>query len=167
MSAHRFPARRDTGRAMSKENVELVRAALDEISRLMLSATANPERPMRDDYARVVDHFLATDFRLVQAPSAVERRTLYGFDGFVTFMEGGREMWTEARLDADELIDVGDDNVVAIGTFRARGRASGAEVQQANGTVWTLRDAKVACIRAFQDPDEALAAVGLPGSSRA
>jgi ketosteroid isomerase-like protein len=151
---------------MSKENVELVRAAFQEIGRLMFSATANPERPMRDDYARVVDRFLATDFKLVQAPSAVERGTLHGFDGFLTFMEGGREMWSEARLEADELIDVGDQ-VVVIGTFRARGRASGAEVQQANGTVWTLRDAKVACVRVFMDRDEALAAIGLPGSSRA
>jgi ketosteroid isomerase-like protein len=148
---------------MSPANVELVRTAFEAISKLMSSATANPDRAMRDEYARVVDRFLAPDFTLVQAPSAVEQGTLHGLDGFVTFMEGGREMWAGARLDADELIDVGDDRVVVIGAFRARGRASGAEVKQANGTVWTVRDAKVARIQAFQDPAEALEAAGLSG----
>jgi ketosteroid isomerase-like protein len=146
---------------MSRENVEIVRAAFDEISGLMFAATANPQRPMLDDYARVVDRFLAPDFELVQAPSAVERSTLQGFDGFVTFMEGGREIWSDARLKPDQFIDVGDDRVVALGSLRARGRASGAEVEQANGTVWTLRDAKVARIQTFVDPGEALEAAGL------
>jgi ketosteroid isomerase-like protein len=147
---------------MSQENLDLVRAAFEEISRLMFAATANPQRSMRNDYARVVDRFLDPDFELVQAPSAVERRTLHGFDGFVTFMEGGREIWSEARLEPDEFIDAGDEQVVALAALRTRGRASGAEVEQVNGTVWTLREAKVARIQTFLDPGEALAAVGLP-----
>jgi ketosteroid isomerase-like protein len=146
---------------MSQESVEIVRAAFEEVGRLMFAATADPGRSMSDDYARVVDGFLAPDFTLVQAPSAVERRTLRGFDGFVTFMEGGREMWIDATLRADELRDVGDDRVVVLGAFQARGRLSGAKVEQANGTVWTLRDAKVARVQVFQAPAEALQAVGL------
>jgi ketosteroid isomerase-like protein len=146
---------------MAQENVEIVKAAFEEISRLMFAATANHERPMRDDYERVVDQFLAPDFELVQAASAVERRTLRGFDGFVTFMEGGREIWSEARLNPTRFIEAGDDQVVAIGALRARGRASGAEVEQANGTVWTVRQGKVARIQAFLDPEEALEAAGL------
>jgi ketosteroid isomerase-like protein len=144
---------------MSQENVELVRAAFEEIGRLMAVSTMDPERSLRDDYARI-DQFLDPHFELVPAASAVERRTLRGSEGFVTFLEGGRDTWRDVSLKAEEFIDLGD-RVLAIGTFRASGRASGAEIEQPNATVWKLRDGRVASVQVFLDRSEALEAVGL------
>jgi ketosteroid isomerase-like protein len=94
----------------------------------------------------------------VPAASAVERRTLRGAEGFVTFLEGGRDTWRDASLEIEELIDLGE-RVLAIATFRARGRTSGAEIEQPNATVWTLRDGRVAGVRVFFDRAEAVEAV--------
>jgi ketosteroid isomerase-like protein len=145
---------------MSQENVDLVRALFEEISRLMAALTADPRRSMQDDYARVVARFLDPEFELVPAASAVERRTLRGSEGFVTFLEGGRETWRDARLEAEEFIDLGDQ-VLAVGTFRASGRASGVVIEQPNATVWKLRDGRVVGVQLFLDQREALAAAGL------
>jgi uncharacterized protein len=144
---------------MSQENVEVVRGAFEVLTRLMAASAADPNRSMRDDYARFAE-FLDPEFELVQATSAVEPGTLRGYQGFVTFIEGGREMWRAAQLEPQEFIAAGDQ-VVVLGVFRAQGRASGAEVEQPTGTVWTLRDGKVARVQAFLDPSEALEAAGL------
>jgi ketosteroid isomerase-like protein len=144
--------------AVSQNSVEIVRAAFEEIGRLMTVSTLDPERSLRDDYARIAE-LLDPDFELVPATSAVERRTLHGLDGFATFMEGGRDTWRDVSLDAEEFVDL-DDQVLAIGTFRASGRASGAKIEQPNATVWTLRGARVLRVQVFLDRGEALAAVG-------
>jgi ketosteroid isomerase-like protein len=140
--------------------VDLVRALFEEIGRLMAASTADSRPSMQDDYARVVVQFLDPEFELVPAASAVERRTLRGSDGFVTFLEGGRETWRDARLEAEEFIDLGDQ-VLAVGTFRASGRASGVVIEQPNATVWKLRDGRVAGVQLFLDRNEALKVVGL------
>jgi ketosteroid isomerase-like protein len=144
---------------MSQENVQLVRSAFEEIARLMAVSTLDPERSLQDEYARI-GRFLDPDFELVPAAAAVEKRTLRGPEGFVTFLEGGRDTWRDVSLDAERFIDLGDE-VLAIGTFRASGRTSGAEIEQPNATVWKLRGGRVASVRVFLNRGEALEAVGL------
>jgi ketosteroid isomerase-like protein len=67
--------------------------------------------------------------------------------------------WEDFRTEGEEIIDAGP-RVVVLHRIRARGRASGVEVDDQVGSVFTLRDAKVvrmvACSR-----DEALEAAGL------
>jgi len=145
---------------MTQQNVELVSAAFAEIGRLMRLSTEDPERPLGHDYARI-GRLLDPLFELVPAASAVERRTLRRLDGFVTFLEGGRDTWRDVSLEAEEFIDLGD-RVLAIATFRATGRASGATIEQPNATVWSLKGGRVATVRVFFDRREALAVAGLP-----
>ena len=144
---------------MSQENVDLVRMAFAEIGRLMALSTVDPETPLGDEYAQMT-RLLDPQFELVPAAAAVERRTLRGPDGFVTFLEGGRDTWRNATLEAGEFVDVGD-RVLAIGTFRANGRSSGAKIEQPNATLWKLHDGRIASVQLFLDRREALEAVGL------
>ena len=133
--------------------------AFAEIGRLMALSTVDPEIPLTDEYAQMT-RLLDPQFELVPAAAAVERRTLRGPDGFVTFLEGGRDTWRNATLEAEEFVDIGD-LVLAIGTFRATGRASGAEIEQPNATLWKLHAGRIASVQVFLDSHEALQAVGL------
>ena len=51
--------------------------------------------------------------------------------------------------------------IVMIVHARARGRASGMEVENDIGWVWTFRDGRATRMVVYEEPDDALAAVGL------
>jgi ketosteroid isomerase-like protein len=68
---------------------------------------------------------------------------------------------TDMRVEMTEVIDVPPDTVVAVGTTRLRGRASGVEVAAVGAFVWTLRDGQVTGATMYQTRDQALKAVGL------
>lgn len=103
------------------------------------------------------------------APDAVweDNTGLWGDWGIARGPEGIQAAWRqwyeafdEVQFEWNEVADAGDDVVV---TYRAkaRGRGSGAVVDQAITLVWTLRAGKVVHIRSYADRAEALTAVGL------
>ena len=63
------------------------------------------------------------------------------------------------RVEPERYIDAGDD-VVVIGTARGTA-ASGVTVQWRQGYIWTIRTGRAVVFRWFNDPAEALEAVGL------
>src|SRR4051812_10606951 len=69
------------------------------------------------------------------------------FDGF----------WWEAV----ELIDAGEDTVVAVERFGGRAKLSGVETVQTSGVVLTIREGKIARCREYATRAEALEAAGL------
>ena len=84
-----------------------------------------------------------------------------GRDGVRQAWRGWLEVLGEASWEFDEAaLDAGDD-VVATYRVHARGRGSGAEVDQRLTLIWTVRDGQIARVRAFRDRAEALEAVGL------
>ena len=86
-----------------------------------------------------------------------------GHGGLRDFFRRYYEMWENVEETIDELIDAGE-HVVVVVTTRARGRASGLEVEWAgHGSVWTVRDGRVAEVVWFPSREEALAAAGLDG----
>jgi ketosteroid isomerase-like protein len=66
------------------------------------------------------------------------------------------------EVDLDGLVGVGS-LVLAVGRVHYRGKASGVELEASVGWVFRFRDGKVLYLRAFRDPEQALAAVGLQG----
>ena len=93
---------------------------------------------------------------------------LWGDWGVVRGHDQLREAWrrwlevfgdVSWQLDADPL-DAGDD-VVATYRVHGMGRKSGVEVDQRLTLVWTVRDGKIARVRAYAERSEALEAVGL------
>ena len=60
-----------------------------------------------------------------------------------------------------ELIDAGQDTVVAVERFGGRAKLSGVETDQTCGVVFTIRNGKIARCREYATRAEALEAVGL------
>jgi len=123
---------------MSRESVELVRTIYELWSR-----------------GQTARDLIAADLEYVNPPNAVEsgtrhtRRTL----GKV------REVYPDFRVEPERFVDVGEQ-VVVIGVARGTS-ASGLEARWRQGYVWTVRDGRAVSFRWYNDPAEALAAVGL------
>lgn len=72
-----------------------------------------------------------------------------------------REVYPDFHVEPESFVDAGDE-VVVIGVARGTS-ASGVEAQWRQGYVWTVRDGQAIRFRWFNDPNEALKAVGLEG----
>jgi ketosteroid isomerase-like protein len=70
-----------------------------------------------------------------------------------------REVYPDFRVEPERFVDAGE-NVVVIGLARGT-TASGAVAQWRQGYVWTIRDGKAVRFSWFNQPAEALKAVGL------
>jgi ketosteroid isomerase-like protein len=64
------------------------------------------------------------------------------------------------RAEVNDVLGVGDV-VVLVGRIRFRGKGSGVESETPTGWMLSFRNGKLLCFRAFRQPEQALAAVGL------
>jgi uncharacterized protein len=129
---------RDTASAVSEDNVELVRS--------IYRAWATNES------AR---HLIDPELEYVNPPYAVEAGTRHDRGALREI----REVYPDFRVEPQRFLDAGED-VVVIGIARGTS-ASGLEAQWRQGYIWTVRDGRAVRFRWFNDPDEALEAVGL------
>ncbi len=134
---------------MSRENVEVVRRAL--------------EAWQRNDF----ETFLSMLHLEIQWYTALER-LVEGAASAYRGHEGIRQFWTTYRNELEdfkvalqELRDVGHGRVVLLGHIRFRGRASRIEVESPLGQVITIRDKKMFRAVDYLSHEEALEAVGL------
>jgi ketosteroid isomerase-like protein len=82
-----------------------------------------------------------------------------GHDGTRQYVSDLADAWDIVRADVDDALSVGDVTVL-VGRLHYRGRGSGAESETPAGWMLKFRDGKVIRFRAFQEPEEALEAVG-------
>jgi ketosteroid isomerase-like protein len=68
--------------------------------------------------------------------------------------------WEDLRIEIDELHDAGEE-VVALCRVRARGRASGVDLDVPIAILWRLRGGKVIFGRTFSEQIDGLRAAGL------
>jgi ketosteroid isomerase-like protein len=139
-------ARGDTGRAMSQENANVVRAVV--------------EAQRRRDWQA---------FRRLYDPG-IEWEDVSGLWGDWGMRRGFEEVrdawltWFEAfervDFDVEDLVEAGD-KVVAFIRTSGRGRESGLVIDQRIPTVWTVRDKRVVRVSAYRDDADALEAAGL------
>jgi ketosteroid isomerase-like protein len=129
---------------MSRENVELVRAAYEW----------GNERELD------LDDVIHPDFEWhtrVDLPDAGSRK---GREGVARL----RAEWTEAfedfHVELDELIDAGDC-VIVVSRLCGRARDGSQQLELRETQVWKLRDGKAIEVRAYLTRAEALEAVGL------
>jgi ketosteroid isomerase-like protein len=130
---------------MSRENLEIVRAIHD--------ALAAGESPASLG-------LLHPDIQYVNPAEAVEPGTRRGLAAYEDAMRSMNDSFEDVRIDVREIKDVGD-KVVVLATYTARGRSSGAQRQNEDGYVWTIRDGKAIRFEWFNDPAKALEAAGL------
>jgi uncharacterized protein len=142
----RWALTRDTARAMSEGNVELVRTLLSSFDRA--------------DYEAALDALDPEIEWQVPPGIAIGREVYRGRDEVQTGFAEWLAAWDTYRFKAEEIVDHGDHVVVA-GRQIGRGRGSGVEVGFPTFHVFTLRDGKVTRHRSYRDRTEALEAAGL------
>ena len=128
---------------MSAENVELVRSITAEWGQGIYSsaAWAHP------------DIELVADGGVTRGINEVAKR-------WAEFLEA----WDEFATSAEEILEAGDDRVLALVRFQGRGRGSGTPVADFSGAqLFTFRDGKVVRLELFTQRDAALDAAGLEG----
>ena len=131
---------------MSQENVGAVREIAAALGR------------------RDVDCFLELSDPAVEWHSSIsvvsEGGAYHGHDGIRQYMSDVIETFEDLEATLDHVIDVGD-LVLAVGRLHYRGKTSGVETEADMGWVFRFRQGKVVYLRAFRDPEEALATTGL------
>jgi ketosteroid isomerase-like protein len=129
---------------MSRENVEIVRAAIDALDRGDLAGA------MKDT---------ATDFIFDFSHSRSPERGVYGREDVPRLQDALTGVWESVRWEAEEFIEAERQIVTPI-TMYNRGR-DGIEVQARVAWLWSFRERRIARITFFQERREALEAAGL------
>ena len=139
---------------MSRENVEIIRRLFDAVARRDSETVLSLYDPeVEFDGAR---HRWA---EIAEGPAVV-----HGHEGIREWSRLYYGAWEDLEDEIEEVVDAGDQ-VVTIVTTRARGRASGIEVEwKRNVGVWTIRDGRITRVAWYRDLDEAMREAGIsPG----
>jgi ketosteroid isomerase-like protein len=134
---------------MSQENVERFKRATAALNR------GDIEEVLKDLHPAVEWHAFLEELL------GGEGMVYSGHAGVRDFFREFGETFDELYWEYPDVRDLGD-RLLAIGTFRARGRGSGIEAEVPLGVVVTFEDDLVTVVWSTDDPSEALAVVGLP-----
>ena len=130
---------------MSRENVELVRLALEAVA--------------HEDWSGLTA-FLSPKFELHDF-DVPDGEVYYGPDGLLDWAANWGTAWESWSVDDLDFRPVGDDRVLVLFRFAAKGKGSGIELNRADATVCTLREGKISRVEYYNDQQQALEAVGL------
>jgi ketosteroid isomerase-like protein len=86
---------------------------------------------------------------------------MHGPEAVRRYIEDWLDMFDDLTVVAEELVDAGDDRVVAVQRMTGRAKVSGIETEIRFSVVYTLRDGKIVQGREYMDKEQALEAVGL------
>ena len=136
---------RDTARAMSQENVEIVRRIYERLNR----GDAEGVIELCDD-----------DFVMDMTERVFNPDTYRGPDGIRRFCEGVRDAWESYHWDIEDTRIVGE-SVVAMLHCEGRTREGGPGVDWRVAWHWELRRGRAVSTRFYRDRERALEAVGL------
>jgi ketosteroid isomerase-like protein len=132
---------------MSQENVEIVRSMFEAANR------GDPDAWLEywtDDI----------DYRAAEgAPD--DHGPIKGKDALRAFLQDWLNTFDDFKVEPIELIDAGEDNVIAVMRISGRAKRSGVETDLTYAELSTLRDGKIARGRQYFTRDEALEAAGL------
>jgi ketosteroid isomerase-like protein len=128
---------------MSRQNVEIVRGCIESFQ--------------RGDYATAMEALdPEIEYELTHFPDG---KIYHGHDGVREAFRIWIGTWEDYRQELDELIDAGDDEVIALVREFGRGIGSGIELERPTAGVWTLRNGKAVRIRFYEGREAALEAV--------
>jgi ketosteroid isomerase-like protein len=138
---------RDTSRAMSQENVEIVRRTYEAMSRDGLDAAVEHVHP---------------DFEYdLSAAIGPYAGIYYGRETVRGMLEDFLAAWEYMHVEPEDFIEVGDDRVLVLFRVRARGKGSGIDIEARPTAIWTVRDGQLVRGAVYNDRAEALEAAGL------
>jgi ketosteroid isomerase-like protein len=138
---------RDTGRAVSQENVEVVRRVYDAWERGDFSSV---------EWAHPEIEFVHADW----PPTG----TWTGLAGMAEGFRGFISAWEEFRTEASEYRELDGERVLVLSNLTGRGKTSGVEVgwmRAKAAQLFHVRDGKVTRLVVYSDRERALADLGL------
>ena len=86
---------------------------------------------------------------------------IHGKEGVRAWLQDWIDMFDGFWMELVELIDAGGVTVFTAERYGGRARLSGVETDQANWTVFTIRDGKIARGHEYRTREQALEAAGL------
>ena len=132
---------------MSQENVQAVRNAAVAFNRGDLDTWAEY---IADDI----------DYRAIEgAPD--DQGPIHGKDALRTYVQDWRDTFDDFTSEPVELIDAGEDNLIAVTRISGHAKLSGVETDLTYAALYTFRDGKIARGREYWTRDEALEAAGV------
>ena len=106
--------------------------------------------------------FLAPDFELHQSSAIIDTQGVFhGRDAVLDVLRELQEAFEELSFEAEEFVVATGGEIVAFIHVRGRGRGSRIEIDNRIAHVWTYRDDKAVQLVTYEEPAEALEAVGL------
>jgi ketosteroid isomerase-like protein len=130
---------------VSPQNVEIVRAFYDAW--------------VSEEFGRPVE-LLHPDVEYVNPERAIEPGTRRGRDEFQDAIGKAFEGWTNWQITPERFEAVGD-RVAVVVRYSAQGRSSGVRVAGRESALWTVRQGLVVRYEWFQDPEDAVNAIGI------
>jgi ketosteroid isomerase-like protein len=132
---------------MSQENVEIVRRHYEH-------------RQSHDDF---LEEIIAPDYvwDMSHFRGWPEQRTYEGIDGARRFIGEWTAAFDDWTIEVEAIHDASDDRVVGVVRQRGRSKSASLSVDMRYAQVFTIRDGKHVRMEMYDDPDEALKAVGL------
>lgn len=134
-------------RAMSKENVETVRRAVEEFNELGFDGVG-------------VSDLISDDFEFHEPPEQPAPRMARGRKEVQDLAGEFDAAWAEHKSEPQEIQAVSADRVLLTTVERFKGR-DGIELESPLASIFTLRNGKIVRWQAFWDKQNALEAAGL------
>jgi ketosteroid isomerase-like protein len=109
-----------------------------------------------------IEGFLAPEFELHQASSIVDTAGVFhGPNAFRESLGELSESFDQLTFEAERFLEAPGGEIVILVHTRGRGRISGMELDNHIAWVWTFRDEKAVRLVVYEEPGDALEAVGL------
>jgi ketosteroid isomerase-like protein len=144
---------------MSQENVEIVRRYVELLGRFMAAYRTNPgpfdETPFVDEFFECLDP--EVEWRL----PTLNDEVFQGREAILRVATDFLHSVDDWKIDVDEIVDAGDDEVFLAERVSGRGKGSGTPFEQHLFVALRVRHGKVAQIYDYTERAEALKAVGL------
>ena len=132
---------------MSKENLEIVRGSLKAFAHGGIDAMAEYWDP--DINWRAIEG----------APDDVGE--MHGRAAMRRYIQEWVDMFDDITNVPEEILDLGDDRVLAVQHVTGRAKGSGIETELRYAVVYTLRDGKIVRAREYIDRQQAVEAAGV------
>jgi ketosteroid isomerase-like protein len=112
---------------------------------LRRAVTSGWDAGIRGDYELMLVRY-APDVEIETDPDfeALDRETFRGHEGRIEMTQTFAETWERFEMLPDILLDLGDDRLLVLGSFRLGGRGSGMELEREVAQLMTLRGGRVA-----------------------
>jgi ketosteroid isomerase-like protein len=139
----------DTARAMSQENVEIVRSLFEAFNRGDIGAGA-----------KLIDEGVVFDVRGMELENEDFARVYFGPEAVRDFWRAWLPAWTDMRVEIRWIREVGERVIVWLHQ-RQIGRVSGLPVEFSVAWDFLFRDGKIVRMAFFRDERKALEALGM------